>query len=83
MSNPETANLRNLRDLRRAKGLTQTALADQAGLRASTISDLESGKTSAPHPGTLRKLAVALGVSVEQVFESVAACPQPTGEADR
>jgi transcriptional regulator with XRE-family HTH domain len=51
-----------LAELRRARGLTQSALAELVGVGANQISRYESG-ISEPTLGVLRKLAIALAVS--------------------
>ena len=53
-----------LRELRRAKLVSQRELAKMAGVSQKTIVDIETGKTH-PHPSTLRKIAVALKVQPE------------------
>jgi transcriptional regulator with XRE-family HTH domain len=50
-----------LRDLRSARLLTQKELAEKAGVRWQTISDIESGR-NAPRFTTIRALAKALEV---------------------
>jgi len=50
-----------LRELREAQFMTQQQLADKAKVGIATIIRIEAGQT-APHFGTLRKLATALGV---------------------
>lgn len=47
---------------RKAKGMTQTALAAATELQISTISKLENDKVERPHRGTLRLIARALDV---------------------
>ena len=49
-----------LKRYRQAAGLTQEALAGQAGLSMRTISDLERGLKTRPHPDTVARLAAAL-----------------------
>jgi tetratricopeptide (TPR) repeat protein/transcriptional regulator with XRE-family HTH domain len=49
-----------LRQLRVDANLTQEGLAQRAGIAARTISDLERGKATVPHPGTALRLARAL-----------------------
>lgn len=44
--------------------LTQGELAEIAGISRLHISEIETGRTKAPRPRTLRALAEALGVSV-------------------
>ena len=48
---------------RKAAGLTQADLADRAGVRVATVSDIESGKID-PRMSTVVALATALGVGV-------------------
>jgi transcriptional regulator with XRE-family HTH domain len=55
-----------LRELRRAKLLSQRDLAELAGVSQKTIVDIETGKNH-PHPSTLRKLAKALKVEPEML----------------
>ena len=56
-----------LRELRRRKGLSQKDLAGKSGVGQDTISGIEAGRHE-PRPSTLRKLADALGVEVEDLF---------------
>jgi transcriptional regulator with XRE-family HTH domain len=51
----------NIAALRERRMWTQVRLAEEAGI-SPTVSGIESGRISRPHFGTLRKLAVALGV---------------------
>ncbi len=66
-----------LKRKRLARGLTQEALAELAGLSAHAISDLERGVNSAPRKETLRLLADALQLSDEERahFETSARWP--------
>jgi tetratricopeptide (TPR) repeat protein/transcriptional regulator with XRE-family HTH domain len=48
---------------RRSAGLTQQELADRSELSIRAISNLELGRTRTPHPGTVRRLADALGLN--------------------
>ncbi len=57
----------HLRQLREAKGLTQAALADLAGVSQGAICQYELG-TIAPRAGRLVALARALEVSEEELF---------------
>ncbi len=54
-----------LRDLRKAKGYTQQALAEKAGIDEKHLCRLENGKYF-PTYNTLNKLLNALGVSLEE-----------------
>jgi tetratricopeptide (TPR) repeat protein/DNA-binding XRE family transcriptional regulator len=47
---------------RRSAGLTQQELADRSGLSVRAISNLELGRARSPHPGTVQRLADALGL---------------------
>jgi transcriptional regulator with XRE-family HTH domain len=61
-----TAGVR-VRELRRARGLTQQVLADRAGLYHTTISELERGVTI-PSIATLDKIAKVLKVDVSALL---------------
>lgn len=65
---PDPNNLplhRRLRDARRARGLTQSALAEQAGCKQSALSMMESGRMEALARGTIEKLAGILEVPLD------------------
>src|SRR5207244_3862503 len=55
-----------LRRYRLARGLTQEALAERAGLSVRTVSDLERGVNLTPRKDTLPLLAAALEVSAQE-----------------
>lgn len=57
----------NLRRLRERKAISRRDLAERAHVDDSTIYRLEMGRTRRPVPRTLRKLATALGVDVEEI----------------
>ncbi len=54
--------------LRNQKGLTQEELSGRTGLAASYLSRIENRHIE-PRPNTLRKIAVALGVPVSEIFQ--------------
>lgn len=56
---------KRVRGLRKALGLTQTALARQVGVSQSAISDIESGDTKVLLGPTMTALAVALKTNAE------------------
>jgi len=56
-----------IKTLRQQHGLSQRALADQAGISAASLSQLESGQSS-PSVATLEKLADGLGLAVASFF---------------
>jgi transcriptional regulator with XRE-family HTH domain len=71
-----------LRQLRRLKGWTQRELAAAAGMGVATIQRLERGERE-PRPGTMRRIAEALGVRIGSVDEFAAPRPErPQGEGD-
>src|ERR1051326_4911640 len=55
-----------LRTYRMAAGLSQDELAERAGLSRRGISDLERGARRTPYPATVRRLAHALDLSVDE-----------------
>jgi transcriptional regulator with XRE-family HTH domain len=66
MNGPEVG--RNLLFIRRTMMWTQGRLAEESGVSPTTVSGIESGRISRPHPGTLRKVAGALGVEPEELI---------------
>ena len=58
----------HLRAWRLRRAWSQQDLADAAGVRRATITEVENGKRN-PRPSTVRKLAKALGLKPEQLFE--------------
>lgn len=58
----------NLKRLREAKGLSQEAFADDAGLHRTYVSGVERGIRN-PTLSVLDKLAVALGVSLAELVQ--------------
>ena len=70
-----------LRTHRLAAGLTQAGLAEQAGISARGISDLERGARTHPHRETVRLLADALGLSSAERFAFVRSAPRSGGRA--
>jgi transcriptional regulator with XRE-family HTH domain len=70
--------LRELREIRLRRGLSQADLSAITGVTEFTISEIESGKRANPRPSTLRKLARALGVEVADFYGEA---NSPLGEA--
>ncbi len=58
-----------LREAREAAGLTQTELADRAGVRQATVSDMETGKRGRIDLEVLDKLCVVLGLEPGDLLE--------------
>ena len=59
---------KNVRRLRLAKGLSQDALASDAGVFQKLISGIENGRAN-PELDTLGKIAAALGVHPHELFQ--------------
>ncbi len=68
----------NLRKLRQARGLSQEAFADEAGLHRTYISDLERYARN-PTITIVDKIATALGVSIGALLDDTPSS-SPTGE---
>jgi transcriptional regulator with XRE-family HTH domain len=65
--------MKNLRTVRTAKGLSQKALADRAGITQAAVSMIEAGLHD-PKYSTVLRLAYALGVEdVEDLISNPAA----------
>jgi transcriptional regulator with XRE-family HTH domain len=58
-----------MKTLREERGLLQKQVAEKAGLTASKVSQIESGRLT-PNLRTLSKVAVAFGVSVPELLET-------------
>src|SRR5215203_3986837 len=72
--------MEQLKRLREERGLSQVKLAAKADLNPATVNQIERGARNAS-PGTLRKLAEALGVSLVDLIEGnypKAPAPQPS-----
>jgi transcriptional regulator with XRE-family HTH domain len=57
-----------LRRIRKERLLTQVDLSEMTGVAQDSISALETGKREA-HPGTIKKLAKALGVEPRELIK--------------
>jgi len=66
-----------LRRLRHERGLSQEDVARRTGIGLKSYGDLERGKATDPHYSTLRGIARALEVTVEELVEE----PVPLAEA--
>ena len=60
---------KTLRKLREAKGFSQEKLARLADVANNTIIKIEAGKNQNPTLETLKKVAQALGVSVDDLIK--------------
>ena len=59
----------NIKKLREAKGLSQEKLARLADIANNTLIKMESGENQNPTLVTLKKVAKAFGVSVDDLIE--------------
>ena len=59
---------KRVKDLRIKQGLSQEELADKTGLSLRTIQRIENGE-SVPRSDTLKRIAIALKVSPDEVIE--------------
>src|SRR5271170_1231907 len=57
-----------VRDIRYAKGWGPDELASRAEISRTALYQIESGKTGLPRAGTLRRIAVALSVPMEDLL---------------
>ena len=67
MSKQEYPFSKNLKKLRQAKGLSQDRLAKLADATNNTIIKIEQGENINPTLATLKKIAKALGVSLDEL----------------
>jgi transcriptional regulator with XRE-family HTH domain len=58
-----------LREEREAAGMSQRALAREAGLSPQAVSRIERGETQTPRWETIRRLAAALGIAPERLIQ--------------
>lgn len=56
----------NIKKYSERKGWNQNRLADETGIKQSTLSGYCTG-TSTPNPGQLQKIALALGVGIDDI----------------
>ena len=71
-----------VRDIRYAKGWGPDELANRAEISRTALYQIESGKTGLPRAGTLRRIAVALDVPMEDLlgFEGETEAAPPLNE---
>ena len=68
MSNNQNLS-KNIKRLREAKGLSQEKLARLADVANNTLIKMETGENKNPTLETLKKVAQALGVSVDNLIK--------------
>ncbi|HOL61905.1 MAG TPA: helix-turn-helix transcriptional regulator [Elusimicrobiales bacterium] len=59
---------KNIKKYREKKGISQDKLSKLAGVTLHTITKIESGATPDPRIETVKKIAQALGVSVDDLI---------------
>lgn len=70
----------HLRARRRSAGLTQEQLAEKAHLSRGTVANLETGAAQSPGAETVEALALALGVSLAELWGESSAVMMAQGE---
>ena len=60
---------KNIKKYREKKGISQDRLSKLAGITLHTITKIESGATPDPRIKTVKKIADALGVSVDDLIK--------------
>ena len=63
-----TSLAQRVRDYRYSKGWGPDELASRAAISRTALYQIESGKTELPRAGTLRRIALALDVSMETLL---------------
>ena len=60
--------LENLKELKKAKGMTSKQIADATKIPESTIKRIFAGDTDNPYVDTVRRIAIALDSSLDEIF---------------
>lgn len=60
--------LDNLKELKRNKGMTSKQIADATKIPESTIKRIFSGDTDNPYVDTVRRIAIALDSTLDEIF---------------
>lgn len=60
--------LDNLKELKKSKGVTSKQIADVTKIPESTIKRIFAGETDNPYVDTLRRIAIALDSSLDEIF---------------
>jgi len=69
MSKEISTIAKNIKKYREKKGISQDKLSKLAGITLHTITKIESGATPDPRIETVKKIADALGVSVDDLIK--------------
>jgi transcriptional regulator with XRE-family HTH domain len=69
-NNFPTSNIaKNIKKLRKEKGISQDKLSKLADLSLNTIVNIENGNNPNPTIETLQKIAKALGISIDELLK--------------
>ena len=60
--------LENLKELKKAKKMTSKQISDATKIPESTIKRIFSGETDNPYVDTVRRIAIALNSSLDEIF---------------
>ena len=60
--------LDNLKELKKAKGMTSKQIADATKIPESTVKRIFSGETSDPYVSTIHRIVITLGGSLDQIL---------------
>ena len=69
--------LENLKELKKAKGLTTKQIADATKIPESTLKRIFSGETDDPYVSTVHRIVVALGGSLDHILADTNAVLAP------
>lgn len=69
MSNKKSTIGDNIKKYRKLAGISQNVLSKKADLAFYTIAKIEAGSTPNPTIGTVKKIADALGVSLDDLMK--------------
>lgn len=69
MSNEKTTIAKNIKKLRKQRGLSQDRLSKLADISHNTIIKIESGAIQSPTMDTAQKIAKALGVTLDDLMK--------------
>lgn len=58
-----------VKELAKARGMTSEELANKSGVKISTVRNIWQNRVSDPNYSTLSAIAVALGVSIEELVD--------------
>ncbi|MEM4230746.1 MAG: helix-turn-helix transcriptional regulator [Candidatus Pacearchaeota archaeon] len=60
---------KNIKKFRKKRGISQDKLSKLAGVTLHTITKIESGATPDPRIGTVKKIADALGLNIDDLIK--------------